>query len=72
MYNCVSDEIRLKLGVCENLPDLFNKLRRIVLSPEYLAKSYSEIINRWDKVAPNDVSSELGFLEKVLRMERIS
>ena len=66
MYNCVSDEIRLKLGVCENLPDLFNKLRRLVLSPEYLARSYSDIIERWDKVAPNDVSSELKFLKKVL------
>ena len=72
MYNCFSDEIRLKLGFCANLADLFNKLRRLVLSPEYLAKSYSEVIERWNKVAPNDVSSELKFLKKVLKMERIS
>ena len=72
MYNCLSEELRLKLGFCANLADLFNKLRRLVLSPEYLAKSFSEVIERWKKVTPNDVSSELKFLQNVLKLERIS
>ena len=50
MHNCFSDEFKLKLGYCANLADMFNKLRRLVLSPEHLAKSFSEVIERWKKV----------------------
>ena len=50
MHNCFSDELKLKLGYCANLADLFNKLRRLVLSPEYLARSFSEIPAKCSKV----------------------
>ena len=72
MHNCVSDELKLKLGFCANLADMFNKLRRLVLHPEYLARSFSEVIQRWNKVTHNDVSSKLKFLQNVLKLERIS
>ena len=72
MHNCFSDELKLKLGFCANLADMFNKLRRLALSPEYLARSFSQVIEQWKKVTPYDVSSELKFLQNVLKLERIS
>ena len=72
MHNCFSDKFKFKLGFCANLADMFNKLRRLVLSPEYLARSFSEVIKRWKKVTPYDESSELKFLQNVLKLESIS
>ena len=57
---------------CTSLAELFDKLRKLVLSPENLARSFSEVIERWETVTPCDVSSELKFLQKVLKLERIS
>ena len=72
MHNCLPDELRLKLSSCKSLAVFLEKLRDVVLSPEYVKKSFSEVIERWETVSPYDMGSELKFLQRVLKLERIS